>query len=157
DDTPPPTWKLGQPFEHVEIAPGRIELLGGAPGTGKTVLLMQWVFSALFLNPDLRILVCNVEMPPGMLLNRQLSRLSVVPLTDILKQRIAPDDYAGIGRAVVTIRSVIGRLGFVKAPHNLDRVAEAADDFGADLIVLDYLQRIDPACPGSGERRERVT
>ena len=36
DHTPPPTWKIGAAFDHVEIAPGRVVLLGGAPGSGKT-------------------------------------------------------------------------------------------------------------------------
>jgi hypothetical protein len=46
DPTPPPTWKIGPAFDHVEVGPGRIILVGGAPGAGKTALIVQWVFDA---------------------------------------------------------------------------------------------------------------
>jgi hypothetical protein len=53
-----------------------VTLLGGAPGAGKTALSMQWALDALRLTPSLRCVVCNVETPPAVLLDRQLARLS---------------------------------------------------------------------------------
>jgi hypothetical protein len=35
-------WDIGDAFSHIEVAPGQILLLGGAPGSGKTSLLLQW-------------------------------------------------------------------------------------------------------------------
>ena len=47
-----------------------VTLLGGAPGAGKTAFAMQLVTDALRLTPALRALVCNVEMPARVLLDR---------------------------------------------------------------------------------------
>jgi hypothetical protein len=79
-DEPPATWSIGDPaFAHVEVAPGCISVLGGAPGSGKTALFNQWVGGILDSETDARVLVANVEMSPGQLLTRMLSRLSGVP------------------------------------------------------------------------------
>src|SRR5262245_36074328 len=83
DDKPTPTWKVGAAFDHVEIGPGGIILIGGAPRIGKSALIIQMAFEALFLDAALRLVVANVEMLPASLLDRKLSRLSGVPLTTI--------------------------------------------------------------------------
>jgi replicative DNA helicase len=141
---PPLTWSVGPAFDHVEIGPGRIILVGGAPGAGKTALIMQWVFDALARKPELRVVVANVEMSPPRLLDRQLSRLSGVPLTSIRKRRFEPDDPAKLAKGFERVHRVLDRIAFVEGPNDLDRVAAAADDVAADLIVLDYVQRIRP-------------
>ena len=51
---------------EIEIGPGLLTLIGGAPGQGKTALTMQWVVDALELTPSLRAIVCNVEMGAGL-------------------------------------------------------------------------------------------
>src|SRR5436309_10425162 len=48
---------------RIEIGPGLVALLGGAPGAGKTAFTMQCAVDALRLTPTLRAVVCNVEMP----------------------------------------------------------------------------------------------
>jgi len=154
DTTPPPTWKIGAAFDHVEIAPGRVVLIGGAPGAGKTALIAQWTFDGLDLNPKLRAVIANVEMSPSRLLDRQLARLSGIPLTTIRRRQVVPADHEKIGKALMRISQVIPRLAFVKAPYTLDRIADAAADHKADLIVLDYAQRIEPPCRFNGMREK---
>ena len=154
DPTLPPTWKIGATFDHVEIAPGRVVLIGGAPGAGKTALITQWTFDGLDLNPKLRAVIANVEMSPSRLLDRQLARLSGVPLTTIRRRQVIPDDVKKIELAMTKISRVISRLAFVKAPYTLDRIADAADDHKADLIVLDYAQRIEPPGRFNGMREK---
>jgi replicative DNA helicase len=154
DANPPPTWNIGPVFDHVEVGPGRIILVGGAPGVGKTALITQWVFDALALNPALRVLIANVEMSPSRLLDRQLSRLSGVPLTTIRRRQVEPDDVEKVGRGMMAVSRVVPRLGFVKAPYHLDRIAAAADDHAADLVVLDYVQRIDAPGRFNGMREK---
>jgi replicative DNA helicase len=141
---PPTTWSIGPAFDHVEVGPGRIVLLGGAPGAGKTALITQWTFDALTLQPGLRAAIANVEMSPLRLLDRQLARMSGVPLTSIRKRDFGPGDSAKLAKGFERIRRVLDRIAFVKGPHDLERVADAVDDTCADLIVLDYLQRIRP-------------
>jgi replicative DNA helicase len=56
---------------------------------------------------------------------------------------------------MATLESVADRLCFLRPPFSLDNVAAAADTFGAQLIVLDYIQRISP--PGmTADRRGSV-
>jgi replicative DNA helicase len=139
----PTTWNLGSPFGHVGVGPGGIVLLGGPPAAGKTALLMQWVFTALLLNANLRVTVANVEMAPARLLDRQLARLSGVPLGRILRRQYEPTDQFKLTKGFARIRALASRLAFVQGPYDLARVADVADEFEADLLVLDYLQRFD--------------
>src|SRR6266849_6690528 len=75
--TPPVLYPVGTgELARIEVGPGLVMLLGGAPGAGKTAFTMQAVVDALRLTPALRAVVCNVEMPPTVLLDRQLARLS---------------------------------------------------------------------------------
>ncbi|WP_169980912.1 DnaB-like helicase C-terminal domain-containing protein [Tautonia rosea] len=150
---PPLTWSSGDEcFDHVELAPGRIVLVGGGPGAGKTAAILQWVFGMLETNPDLRVLVANVEMSPMTLMTRQLSRLSGIPLTAIRKRQVDPADRRKLDEAASRIGAAGDRLAFGSDPHRLDAIATAASDHGADLVVLDYLQRIAPASKADGMR-----
>jgi replicative DNA helicase len=153
---PPPVWPAGDPVvAHIEIAPSRIVLVGGPPGGGKTALLGQWSIGLLSHNSDLRVLNANVEMPADMLLVRQLSRLSGIPLTAIQRHQIQPGDIRRLDAAAKVLRSVAARLAFATEPHRLEAIAMAGTTFGADLIILDYLQRIAPSGKSSG-LRERI-
>jgi len=150
---PPELWPVGTGgLATVEIGPGRIVLLGGAPGVGKTALTMQWVIDALRAVPTLRAVTVNVEMHPHALLDRQLSRLSGVPLSIINKRQLGPEHAERIDRGLATLESVADRLAFVAPPFDLEHVARAADAFAAKLLLLDYVQRIRPPGEHSDKR-----
>jgi replicative DNA helicase len=153
---PPTFYRVGVgELGRLEVGPGLVTLIGGAPGAGKTAFTMQLVLEALRLTPTLRALVCNIEMPPTVLLDRQLARLSGVDLTSIRNRRLTAEHADRIDQGVCTLSSVADRLCFVRPPFDLGNVAAAADDFGASLLVLDYIQRIAP--PGDHEHdRGRV-
>ena len=70
-------------LRRIEIGPGLISLFGGAPGAGKTAFIMQAVLDALQITPSLRAVVCNIEMRPDVLLDRQLARLSGIDLDTV--------------------------------------------------------------------------
>jgi replicative DNA helicase len=153
---PPPAWSSGNPaFDHIVAGPGRIVLIAGPPGCGKTALLGQWTVGMLLSNPELRVLMANVEMPASALLTRQLSRLSGIPLTTIWRRQVHPCDAGRLEDAARVIRSVADRLAFAVDPHRLDVIAKAGADFKADVLCCDYLQRIDPSGKASG-LRERI-
>lgn len=142
-------------FQRIEIGPGLVSLLGGPPGTGKTALVMQWVTDALRLSPTLRALVCNVEMPPLVLMDRQLSRLSGIPSDVIRHRRINPEMRERFEIGFGTLSGLADRLAFVRFPFSMDNIVKSADSFGADLIVFDYLQRISPPTE-TGTRKDSV-
>jgi replicative DNA helicase len=140
---------------RLEIGPGLVTLLGGAPGAGKTAFTMQLLVDALRLTPGLRALVANVEMPPALLLDRQLARLAGIDLTLIRHRRLGAEHAQRIDQALATLTPLCERLCFVRPPFDLANVAAAADAFDAGLLLLDYVQRIPP--PGDhGDRRGAV-
>jgi replicative DNA helicase len=145
----------GSDLARVEVGPGLVNLIGGAPGTGKTSLVMQMIFDALRLTDTLRAVVCNVEMSAAVLFDRQLARLSGIDLTTIRYRRLTGKHTDRIDQAMATLEPLAERLCFVRPPFTLENVAATADAFDAELIVLDYLQRIPP--PGDhGDRRGAV-
>ena len=142
-------------LSRIEIGPGLVTLIGGAPGSGKTCFVMQAVVDALRLSPELRALVCNIEMGPAVLLDRQLSRLSGIDASTIRYRRFTAEHGDRLDQGLRTLETVIDRLAFAKPPFDLANVALSADAFRADLIVLDYIQRILP--PGEhGDKRGAV-
>jgi replicative DNA helicase len=160
---PPTFFRIadGGPLARIEIGPKLITLFGGAPGSGKTAFVMQSVIDALRLSPKLHAVVCNVEMPPAVLLDRQLARLSGVPLNEIRYRRLTSIHANRVDAGMNAIESIAERLCFVKPPFTLANVAATADDFaplidgGSLLLVLDYVQRLAP--PGTqGDKRGSV-
>lgn len=160
---PPTFYRVAEsgPLARIEIGPGLISLFGGAPGAGKTAFVMQCVFDALRLTPTLRAVVCNIEMGPPVLLDRQLSRLSGIGLDVIRYRRIEATHAERIDAGIATLESVVDRLCFVRPPFDLANVAATADEFAplatgeGLLLVLDYIQRIAP--PGAaGDKRGSV-
>jgi replicative DNA helicase len=153
---PPVLYPVGVgELARLEIGPGLVTLLGGAPGAGKTAFTMQCVLDALRLTDDLKALVLNVEMPPPVLLDRQLARLSGIDLTDIRYRRLGAEHAKRIDTALATLQPLAERLAFCRPPFDLENVAATADAFGAHLLLLDYIQRIPP--PGEhGDKRGSV-
>jgi replicative DNA helicase len=157
---PPVLYSVGTgALARLEIGPGIVWLLGGAPGAGKTALSMQLLLDALRLTPNLRAVVCNIEMPPSVLLDRQLARLSgialmsfdyrpgsentfftevyAVQLPDLkvkthqtIRRRCLTADHAErIDQAFATLEPLVERLCFVRPPFDLANVAATADAF----------------------------
>jgi len=142
---PPVLFSVGTgELARLEIGPGLVTLLGGAPGAGKSALALQLLVDGLRLTPTLRAVVCNVEMPPAVLLDRQLARLSGIDLALIRHRRLGAEHAERIDQALCTLEPLADRLAFVRPPFDLANVAAAADDFGAELLLLDYIQRIPP-------------
>jgi replicative DNA helicase len=152
----PVLYPIGQgDLGRIEIGPGLVTLIGGAPGAGKTAFTMQAAVDALRITQDLRACVCNVEMSPGVLLDRQLARLSGIDLNTIRHRKLTAEHADRLDQALNTVEPVAERLCFVRPPYDLKNVAASADAFGANLILLDYVQRIAP--PGEfGDRRGSV-
>lgn len=143
--TPPILYPVGTgALASVQVGPGIVTLIGGAPTAGKTALSMQLLIDALRLTPNLRAVVCNVEMPPAVLLDRQLARLSGIDLTLIRHRRLTAEHAGRIDAAFTTLEPLAERLSFVRPPFDLANVAATADASGAGLLLLDYLQRIRP-------------
>lgn len=152
---PPVRFALAEPFAALDVRPGRLILFGGAPGGGKTAALLQVGIDLLRMNAAAKLLVANVEMVPALLVDRIVSRLSAVPLTAIIDRTLTPDELERVRAAVDALAPVAGRLAFLNAPHSLEHVAAAGTAIGANVMILDYIQRITVG-DGSNDRREQL-
>lgn len=156
---PPTLYRIAESgaLSNIEVGPKLITLIGGAPGSGKTAFVMQSAVDALRLSPNLRIVVCNIEMPSETLLDRQLARLSGVPLDAIRYRKLTEAHAERIDTGLSTIETVADRLCFVRPPFELANVAATADEFMPPgetelMLVLDYIQRIAPPGMQSDKR-----
>lgn len=138
-----------------EISPGLVTLIGGAPGAGKTALTMQVVIEALRHNLSLRALGANCEMAPSALLDRQLARLSGIEAEVIRRRGFGEEHAERLAAGLATLESVVDRIAFLESPFDLANVAAAADAHGANVLIIDYIQRFAP--PGDDvEARHKV-
>ncbi len=141
---PPIRWALADeasPLKAIQAGPGRVTGLGGGPGSGKTAFVMQLMTDGLRLSDELRVLVANVEMAPGVLMDRQLSRLSGIDLNIIQDRKFQNEHRERLNAGFEQLEAIICRLGFVRGPFTFDNVAHAADELEPQILVLDYLQR----------------
>ncbi len=148
----PTLYPIGEgELSRIEIGPKLVTLFGGAPGAGKTAFVMQAVVDALRLDDTLRAVVLNIEMPPSVLLDRQLSRLAGIPATAIRYRQLDGEHADRLQVGLETLEGIADRLAFVRPPFDLANLAATADSFAGScdrlVLVLDYIQRIAP--PGN--------
>jgi replicative DNA helicase len=153
---PPTRYRCGEgELGRIELGPGLVTLIGGPPGAGKTAFALQLTVDALRLNNDLRAVFANVEVPPMVLLERIVSRLSGVGLAHIRARQFDETQAERLNAAIGHVEEFGDRLAFLRAPFTLESVAQAGDQHDAALLVLDYLQRFTSAGE-SGDRRAAV-
>lgn len=149
--TPPDRFRLGDgPLGRVELAPGRIGIVAGPPGAGKSAFVNQLLFDALRLNDGLKACLLSVEMDFSAILDRELACLSGVDLTDIADRTFGPRHQGNVDEAMAEIERVSPRLHFVERPHDLKNLWAVASRVKVGLVVIDYLQRVtngEPARP----------
>jgi replicative DNA helicase len=144
----PVRWECGLPLE---ITPGQLMLLAGAPGAGKTAFSVQVIVDALRMNPDLRGLIANVEMSPADLLDRSAARIGGVPLAAIRERQLTAEALERLATAREELAAIADRLAFAES-YDLRTIAADADTHEADILLLDYIQRIRPAAAKEGDR-----
>lgn len=154
---PPVRFTLAEPFAALDVRPGRLLLFGGAPGSGKTAALMQMGVDMLRLNPSARLLVANVEMSPTLLVERIASRLSAVPLSAIADRTLIAGELERVRIAMKGLEPVAGRLAFLNAPYSLEHVAAAGTAFGANVLMIDYVQRFTVGDAAKDKREQLET
>jgi len=151
----PERWPIGSHgFAGVEIGPGVVIALGGAPAAGKTALCLQWTTDALRAKDDLLAVVMNVEMMPAALMERTLARVSGVSLSSIRSREFDEQEAERLEDGFATIASFADRLAFVEAPFSMANLGATLDAFASGspvLVVADYVQRIAPPSRDRGE------
>jgi replicative DNA helicase len=125
------------------LAPNRVIVLGGGAGTGKTSLGMSCLFDVLYAQPEMRAVVCNVEMTAEELLEREMARLSGVPLDLIQDRKLTDQQRVALDQARERLETVQDRLFIMPPPFGPYQIEEAVDYFRAGMLLVDYLQELD--------------
>ena len=132
-------------FQHSlpypEIGPGRVTLIGGAPGGGKTALVGQTGFEMLRFDPEIRLVIASCEMSPSVLLNRQLARLSGIDAETVHHRRFGPEHEERLASGLATLESIADRVAFMEAPYEIGNIGGTVDAFRANVVIVDYVQR----------------
>jgi replicative DNA helicase len=137
----PPRYKAGPPFDALDIRPGRVVLIGAPPSSGKTAAVLQMVVGVLQAHHDVRAVFACVEMTAADLLARIVARLAGVPVDHITDKTFAAGEKARVQKTVELHRATLDRLALLDPPFTLEHLADAATEFNATVMVVDYVQR----------------
>jgi hypothetical protein len=77
------------------------------------------------------------------LLEREVARLSAVPLDAIQGRTLTAEQRVAVDQAHETLEKVQDRLCIMPPPFDPYHIEEAVDYFRADLLLVDYLQELD--------------
>lgn len=144
-------------WNPVELGPGLVTVLAGAPGAGKTALALQWTADALLQDAGLAAFVASCEMAPATMARRLLARYSGISATALRFANLARTDADRLERGAATFERIADRLHFYEGPFVMDAILAALRDgeHGPGLLVLDYLQMLRPSAePVENKRLE---
>ncbi|QDT72223.1 DnaB-like helicase C-terminal domain-containing protein [Lacipirellula limnantheis] len=144
----------GSRLETFKVGAEAVVLVGAPPATGKTAWAGQVYLDCMRVNEDMRVLVANVEMSTGSLLDRHLARLSGVGYGYIQERNYSESAKPRLMAAIEELRELKPRLEFLTPPFTIEHLAERAVNFGADLVVVDYCQRFDHEKRSSDQRAQ---
>ncbi len=128
-------------------------VIGARPSMGKTALACN-----LALNAGVPFVFFSGEQPAVQLMQRFISIMGGPPLWKVRNRTAAQGDMQGIADAVAMMKDVNPYVVDLPSPSLIDIVAESrkqAQERGAKLIIVDYLQRM--RMPGKAQRREEIS
>ncbi|QDV25955.1 DnaB-like helicase C-terminal domain-containing protein [Aureliella helgolandensis] len=130
-------------LDGIEVGFGLLTVLGGPPGTGKTVIASQVAFDAIELNADLQVIIANAEMHFSALLRREFTRRTRIKSDDLRFGRLTQYERERIDEVASDIRATLLRVQVVEE-CNLFNLARLAGE-KPSLIIVDYLQKFAPS------------
>lgn len=144
--------------------PGLKYEIGARPGMGKTGLALTFALEAAKAGP---VVFISVEMPGAQLTQRAIAQFAGVDCRDIASGRINSGDWpriVGAFGALAKLPLFVEEAG-EQTPAGIrsavrramSRVKRSGDERPLQMILLDYLQLVDPDTRPSGKSRdERV-
>lgn len=124
-------------------------IIGARPSMGKTALALN---IAAHIAKTETVLFLSQEMSTGELLDRLLSSIGQIPLSNLLNGRMTDEDYDCLTRATTKIerlRLLIDEQGGLTLADVRSKARRVKQVHGLDVVFLDYLQLMN----GSGANR----
>lgn len=137
----------------IMIGPGLVSILGGPPGAGKSALWEQLTWECVE-SLGVRALIANVELSPAVLLARLLNRLTGVATLAILRGTMNPYQRGIVAEALAALRPVLERVAILRNPRTIGQVHAAAKEHEAEIVLVDYIQRLGSAGRAADARQE---
>lgn len=135
------------------LAPGEMAIVGGRPGTGKSIIGAQ-LAAHTAIGQRLPSLMVSLEMSAEEIMYRLISAASRVPLEVLLRRQLSAGDWDRVARAheqfagaALVIDDQSTGLAQIRA-----RLLGMKRTGAARLVVVDYLQLME----GPGESRQQA-
>ena len=142
---------------RIDLAPGRMYIIGGRPGHGKTTLTLQLVLHMLATNPEATALFCSCEMTAAEVALKALCCIEQHDYITPLRQ-LAGAGSEAVALAAATNSAILSRL-FVKPSRSIDEVCSDAYSLHRSqklgLVVVDYLSAFDAPAGAKYDTRSR--
>ena len=136
------------------FCPGRLYVIAGRPGSGKSVFALNALRAAL--EAGQRALLFTLEMPAREAIHRLLAAEVPLPLGDLQAARLAPDDWTALTDTAVRLSPQplwiddSSQLGIADLLARARRIHRAAP---LGLIVVDYIGLVDGERNGNQSNR----
>lgn len=136
------------------FCPGRLYVIAGRPGSGKSVFALNALRAAL--DAGRRALLFTLEMPASEAIHRLLSAEVPLPLGDLQSARLSPDDWTALIDTYSRLRfqplwiddsSQLNIADLLARARRIHRTAPL------DLIVVDYIGLVDGERNGNQSNR----
>ncbi len=159
---------IGIPTPFIEInkatlglQPGRVTILGGDPGQGKTMVAVQTILSGLKVNDNLGVAIFTLEMVAEQYAHKLISAFSGhdgygLQRPSYHAQAVSPDGWKYVCDQA---NKLAGRRiwlddGLPKFEQCRARLLRLAAKEKLDLVVIDYIQLVRTEAGGQSESSE---
>lgn len=134
-------WSLREINQYIRIKPGKFYIIGAEPSGGKTALALEQLWSMSLRS---RVLFCSLETDEGTLFDRLISRYAGVPMDALESNQITGAQFS----QVEALNEELALRDFQILPGaglSVAGVKAAAIGAKADVVIIDYLQLLQPS------------
>lgn len=126
----------------IEIEPETITVVAAQPGCGKSSLVTQWMFKAIELQPEIKVLIVNCELTMKQVMIRELSRISQIDARVIKKKAWTEQQKQDVELSASYLSSVADRFVFIDDCCDLIQIDDYVRTYKPDIVLFDYIQQM---------------
>lgn len=134
---------------------GDVIIIAARPAVGKSVLAGQMALN--WAKGGLRVGYYNLEMQPEQLYERWLANESGIKMGTIRKATSASEeDWKRFNIANEVFSQIGGNLVITSGPKKVSEIKREIRHMGFDVLIIDYMQLLEPEGTYSGNRAAEV-